>query len=303
MNTSTLELIGNTPSILLKNISSQYDNVKIHAKIESFNPGGCVKERIALAIIESMEKKKRIQPGDTIIEATSGNTGIGLALVCACKPYNLVLCMPDTMSMERRQILEAYGARLELTPGSQGMKGAITRAKELAEKHHWHEALQFSNPANPEIHRTSTAVEILSQMPELDYFVAGVGTGGTITGVGEVLKKHYPSIRIIAVEPSSSPVLSGGQPGPHKIQGIGAGFIPEVLNTKILDSVSTVSEQEAIKGARLLAQSEGILCGISSGAALAACLKIASQNKNITIGTLLPDTGERYLSTGIFKSE
>jgi cysteine synthase A len=296
------ELIGNTPVVRLNKVAGKDDAV-IWTKLESFNPGGSVKDRICLSMIEAAEKEGKIKPGATIIEPTSGNTGIGLAMVCAAKGYKLVLTMPETMSVERRMLLKAYGAELILTPGSEGMKGAVMRAEELAkENKNYFIPQQFKNPANPEIHRRTTAQEILRQVKEsIDAFVSGVGTGGTITGVGEVLKSKYPGIKIVAVEPAASPVLSGGTPGPHKIQGIGAGFIPDVLNMKIIDAIITVKDDEAKETAVRLAEKEGLLVGISSGAAAFAALKVARElGKGKTVVVIFPDTGERYLSTGLF---
>ena len=297
-----IELIGNTPVVRLNKMAGK-DDAAIWAKIESFNPGGSVKDRICLSMIEAAEKDKKIKPGATIIEPTSGNTGIGLAMVCAAKGYRLILTMPETMSIERRMLLKAYGAELILTSGSEGMRGAVKRAEELAkENKNYFMPQQFKNPANPDIHRRTTAQEILRQVKEsIDAFVSGVGTGGTITGVGEVLKSKYPGIKIVAVEPAASPVLSGGTPGPHKIQGIGAGFIPDVLNMKIIDLIITVKDDEAKETAVRLAEKEGLLVGISSGAAAFAALKVARElGKGKTVVVILPDTGERYLSTGLF---
>ena len=297
-----IELIGNTPVVRLNKMAGK-DDAAVWAKIESFNPGGSVKDRICLSMIEAAEKDKKIKPGATIIEPTSGNTGIGLAMVCAAKGYRLILTMPETMSIERRMLLKAYGAELILTPGSEGMRGAVKRAEELAkENKNYFMPQQFKNSANPDIHRRTTAQEILRQVKEsIDAFVSGVGTGGTITGVGEVLKSKYPGIKIVAVEPAASPVLSGGTPGPHKIQGIGAGFIPDVLNMKIIDSIITVKDDEAKETAVRLAEKEGLLVGISSGAAAFAALKVARElGKGKTVVVIFPDTGERYLSTGLF---
>jgi len=297
-----IELIGNTPVVRLNKMAGK-DDAAIWAKIESFNPGGSVKDRICLSMVEAAEKDKKIKPGAIIIEPTSGNTGIGLAMVCAAKGYRLILTMPETMSIERRMLLKAYGAELILTPGSEGMRGAVKRAEELAkENKNYFMPQQFKNPANPDIHRRTTAQEILRQVKEsIDAFVSGVGTGGTITGVGEVLKSKYPGIKIVAVEPAASPVLSGGTPGPHKIQGIGAGFIPDVLNVKIIDSIITVKDDEAKETAVRLAEQEGLLAGISSGAAAFAALKVARElGKGKTVVVIFPDTGERYLSTGLF---
>ena len=299
---NVLDLIGSTPVVKLHRLTSKED-ATIWAKLECFNPGGSVKDRICLAMIEAAEKEGQIQPGWTVVEPTSGNTGIGLAMVCAIKGYRLILTMPETMSLERRSLLAAYGAQLELTPGSEGMRGAIKRAEEIVQKNkNCFMPQQFKNKANPEIHRQTTALEILSQVKgRLDAFVAGVGTGGTITGVGEVLKKKLGSVKIVAVEPARSPVLSGGNPGPHKIQGIGAGFVPEVLNTSLIDQIIKVEDEEAIETARLLAKKEGLLVGISSGAAAFAALKVARElGRGKVVVVILPDSGERYLSTGLF---
>jgi len=297
-----LEQIGNVPLVRLKKLETD-NSAAIYAKIEAFNPGGSVKDRICLAMIEKAEQDGCLQPGNIVIEPTSGNTGIGLSMVCAVKGYKLILTMPDTMTIERRRLLSAYGAELILTPGAQGMRGAVLKAEELAAKHGYFLPQQFNNPANPEIHRKTTGPEILDAMKGLsiDGFVAGVGTGGTITGTGEVLKGHNPAIHIAAVEPADSPILSGGAPGPHKIQGIGAGFIPEVLNTKIYNEVITVSNEQAYDFTKRLAKEEGLLAGISSGAALYGALQVAKKlgkGKNVVV--ILPDTGERYLSTGVF---
>jgi cysteine synthase A len=297
-----LEQIGNVPLVRLKKLETD-NSAAIYAKIEAFNPGGSVKDRICLAMIEKAEQDGCLQPGNIVIEPTSGNTGIGLSMVCAVKGYKLILTMPDTMTIERRRLLSAYGAELILTPGAQGMRGAVLKAEELAAKHGYFLPQQFNNPANPEIHRKTTGPEILDAMKGLsiDGFVAGVGTGGTITGAGEVLKGHNPAIHIAAVEPADSPILSGGAPGPHKIQGIGAGFIPEVLNTKIYNEVITVSNEQAYDFTKRLAKEEGLLAGISSGAALYGALQVAKKlgkGKNVVV--ILPDTGERYLSTGVF---
>lgn len=297
-----LELIGSTPLVKLRKLPAQED-ATIWAKLEFFNPGGSVKDRICLAMIAAAEKEGKIRPGTTIVEPTSGNTGIGLAMVCAVKGYRLILTMPETMSVERRALLVAYGAQLELTPGNEGMRGAIKRAEEIVQKNkNCFMPQQFKNKANPEIHRQTTAREILSQIKgRIDAFVAGVGTGGTITGVGEVLKKKMGSVKIVAVEPARSAVLSGGNPGPHKIQGIGAGFIPEVLNTSIIDQIIKVEDEEAMETARLLARKEGLLVGISSGAAAFAALKLSRElGKGKVVVVILTDTGERYLSTGLF---
>jgi len=297
------ELIGQTPLVKLNKLVE--DNMaEVYVKLESFNPGSSVKDRIALAMIEAAEQAGILKPGATIVEPTSGNTGIGLAMVAASRGYKLILVMPETMSVERRNLLKAYGAELILTPGSEGMKGAVRRAEELlAQNPGYFLPQQFKNPANPEIHRKTTALEILEQTGgQLDAFVGGVGTGGTITGVGEVLKEKIPGIKVVAVEPAASPVLSGGNPGPHKIQGIGAGFVPDVLNTKIYDQVIQVANEDAMETARNLARNDGILVGISSGAAVWAALKVAKElgaGKRVVV--VAPDTGERYLSTELFQ--
>ncbi|GBF10643.1 cysteine synthase A [Tepidibacillus sp. HK-1] len=297
------ELIGNTPIVKLQHVGD--DDANIFVKLESFNPGGSVKDRIALQMIEDAEAEGKIKPGDTIIEATSGNTGIGAAMVAAAKGYRAIFVMPDTMSIERRNLLRAYGAKLVLTPGAEGMKGAITKANELVKKHGYFLLRQFENPSNPKAHRLNTAQEIYSQMDgKIDGFVAGIGTGGTITGVGEVLKEKNPTIHIVAVEPTDSPVLSGGNPGPHKLQGIGAGFIPDTLNTAIYDEIIQVTTEQAFNTAREIARTEGILIGISSGAAVYAAKQVAKRlgkGKNIVV--IAPDTGERYLSTPLFNFE
>jgi len=300
------ELIGNTPLVRLDRLAKGLD-VKLVAKLESFNPGGSVKDRIGEAMIEAAERDGRITPGKTvIIEPTSGNTGIALAFVCAAKGYKLVLTMPETMSLERRMLLKAYGAELVLTPGPDGMRGAVEKAEELvAEYGDAYVPQQFKNPANPEVHRRTTAEEIWRDTDgEVDFFVSGVGTGGTITGTGEVLKERKPSVQLVAVEPKASPVLSGGDPGPHRIQGIGAGFIPEVLNTSIYDEVVQVSNEDAEQMTRRLATETGILCGISSGAATHAALTVANRqtSKGKMVVVILPDTGERYLTTQLFGS-
>lgn len=296
------KLIGETPIVKL-NRSVDEDSADIYVKLEYFNPGSSVKDRIALAMIEAAEEQGILKPGDTIIEPTSGNTGIGLAMVAATKGYRLVVVMPDTMSLERRNLLRAYGAELHLTPGAEGMKGAIAKAEELVEKHGYFMPQQFKNEANPLIHERTTGQEIVQQMKDgLDAFVSGIGTGGTITGAGKVLREHFPNIKIFAVEPKDSPVLSGGSPGPHKIQGIGAGFVPPVLNTEIYDEVITIANEEAFEAARVTARLEGILGGISSGAAIAAAKKVAKQlGKGKKVLAILPDNGERYLSTALYQ--
>lgn len=301
---SITELIGDTPAVKLNRIVDE-DSADVYVKLEFMNPGSSVKDRIALAMIEAAEKEGKLKPGDTIIEPTSGNTGIGLAMVAAAKGYKAILVMPDTMSLERRNLLRAYGAELVLTPGSEGMRGAIRKAEELANEHGYFMPQQFKNEANPEIHRLTTGREIVEQMgDQLDAFVAGIGTGGTITGAGEVLREAYPNIKIYAVEPADSPVLSGGKPGPHKIQGIGAGFVPDILNTDIYDEVITVKTEEAFAAARRAAREEGILGGISSGAAIHAALKVAKQlGKGKKVLAIIPSNGERYLSTALYQFE
>lgn len=300
---SILDTIGDTPIVKLRNLPSE-DMAQVYVKVESFNPGGSVKDRIALRMIEDAEKSGKLKDGMTIIEPTSGNTGIGLAMVGAAKGYPVILVMPETMSIERRKLMQAYGAKLVLTPGTEGMKGAIAKAKELAEENNWFVPAQFDNPSNPKVHEETTAKEIVNAFEKngLDAFVAGVGTGGTITGVGNELKRMYTDIKIYAVEPEESPVLEGGQSGPHKIQGIGAGFVPSILNTEIYDQVLPVSSSEAMETAREIAKKEGILVGVSSGAALFAAIKVAKEmNPDQKVLVLLPDNGERYLSTELFQ--
>jgi cysteine synthase A len=302
------ELIGNTPLLELTNYNREQGlQATILAKLEYFNPLGSVKDRIGFAMIQDAEDRGVLKKESVIIEPTSGNTGVALAFVAAAKGYRLILTMPDTFSMERRNLLKALGAELVLTPGSEGMKGAIRRAEELAaETPGSFIPQQFKNPANPAIHRKTTAEEIWRDTEgKVDIFVAGVGTGGTITGVGERLKAHKPGVQIIAVEPDDSPVLSGGSPGPHKIQGIGAGFVPEVLNREIIDEVFRVKNTDAFAASRSLARNEGLLVGISSGAAAHAATEIAKrpENKGKTIVALLPDTGERYLSTALYQQD
>jgi cysteine synthase A len=298
------ELIGETPIVKLNRLVED-GSAEVYVKLEFMNPGSSVKDRIAIAMIEDAEQRGIIKPGDTIVEPTSGNTGIGLAMVCAAKGYKAVLVMPETMSVERRNLLRAYGAELVLTPGTEGMKGAIKRADEIAKEKGYFMPQQFNNLSNPEIHRRTTGPEIVKQMGEqLDAFVAGVGTGGTITGAGEVLKGNYPDIKIIAVEPVDSPVLSGGNPGPHKIQGIGAGFVPSILNENIYDEVIKVSNDEAFEYARKMGVNEGILVGISSGAAVCAALQVAKRlGAGKKVLTVIPSNGERYLSTPLFQFE
>ncbi|MGD8622971.1 MAG: cysteine synthase A [Anaerolineae bacterium] len=298
---NVLELIGNTPLVRLRRLPPQ-GAAQVWAKLERANPGGSVKDRIALAMIEAAERDGHLGPGSVIVEPTSGNTGIGLAMVAAVKGYRLILTMPETMTAERRALMEAYGAELILTPGDQGMKGAIDEAEKLVGEHGYFMPQQFKNPANPEIHRQTTAAEILAQVGHLDAFVAGVGTGGTITGVGEVLKDTLPGVRIVAVEPAGSPVLSGGSPGSHKIPGIGAGFVPDVFNASAVDQVMRVKDDDAWQMARRLSSQEGILSGISAGAAAWAAVQVAvelGQGKVVVV--VLPDTGERYLSTSLFQ--
>ncbi|MBE5968682.1 MAG: cysteine synthase A [Lachnospiraceae bacterium] len=303
---SSLELVGNTPLLKLNNYTKKVgiDKATILAKLEYLNPAGSVKDRVALAMIEDGEKKGTIKPGATIIEPTSGNTGIGLAAVAAAKGYRAIFTLPDTMSVERRNLLKAYGAEIVLTEGAKGMKGAIAKAEELLNEIEGAVIPgQFVNPANPAIHKATTGPEIWEQTDgKVDIFVAGVGTGGTVTGVGEFLKEKNPNVKIVAVEPATSPVLSEGKAGAHKIQGIGAGFVPDVLNTKIYDEVITIENEDAFEEGRNFAVSEGILVGISSGAALKAASILAARPENAgkTIVALLPDSGDRYLSTALF---
>ncbi len=305
---SSLELIGNTPLLKLNNYSKKtgINNATILAKLEYLNPAGSVKDRIALAMIEDAEKAGKLKPGATIIEPTSGNTGIGLAAVATAKGYKAILTLPDTMSVERRNLLKAYGAEIVLTEGSKGMKGAIAKAEELNREIEGSVILgQFVNPANPKIHRETTGPEIWDQTDgKVDIFVAGVGTGGTLTGVGEFLKSKNPDVKVIAVEPASSPVLSKGTAGAHKIQGIGAGFVPETLNTEIYDEVLAIENEDAFVEGKNFAISEGVLVGISSGAALKAASILAArpENKGKNIVVLLPDSGDRYLSTALFSN-
>jgi len=304
LHKNILSLIGNTPLVKINHLCSP-DDAEIWAKLESNNPGGSVKDRIALSMIEAAESDGRLKPGGMIIEPTSGNTGIGLAMVAKVKGYRIILVMPETMSMERRQLLQAFGAEIILTEGKKGMRGAIEKAGDICKNNpDYFMPQQFENPANPEIHKRTTAIEIINNLGEVpDAFVSGVGTGGTITGVGEIFRAKKPDVLIIAVEPSASPVLSGGNPGSHKIQGIGAGFIPGVLNTKIYDEIIPVTDDDAAETTRALSLKEGILVGISSGAALWASLQIAKRlGKGKRVVVILPDRGERYLSTGLFIS-
>ena len=300
-----LELVGNTPLVEVKNIEEELGlEARILVKLEYFNPAGSVKDRIAKAMIEDAEEKGLLKEGSVIIEPTSGNTGIGLASIAAVKGYRIILTMPETMSVERRNILKAYGAEIVLTEGAKGMKGAIEKADELAKEIPGsYIPGQFVNPANPEVHRKTTGPEIWKDTDgEVDLFIAGVGTGGTLTGVGEYLKSQNPDVKIVALEPASSPVLSTGKGGPHKIQGIGAGFVPDVLNTTVYDEIFTVENDDAFATGKLLAKKEGILVGISSGAALYGAIELAKRpkNKGKTIVELLPDTGDRYYSTPLF---
>ncbi|OLN32298.1 cysteine synthase A [Desulfosporosinus metallidurans] len=298
---SITDLIGQTPLVRLRRVVKP-GMANVYVKVESFNPGGSIKDRIALGMIRDAEERGVLRSGGTIVEPTSGNTGIGLAMIAAARGYRLIVVMPDTMSIERRMLMAAYGAEFVLTPGAEGMNGAIKEAKRLiAENPDYFMPQQFENPANPEAHRRSTALELLEQLNEIDAFVAGIGTGGTITGVGEIIKARRPELKIIGVEPASSPVISGGKPGSHKIQGIGAGFVPEVLNKSILDELIQVSNENAYELTRRLAREEGLLVGISSGAAISAALQVAEQlgeGKNVVV--IAPDSGERYLSTDLF---
>ena len=302
------DLIGNTPLLELGNFNREHEaGATIIAKLEYFNPGGSVKDRIGFSMIEEAEKQGLINKESVIIEPTSGNTGIALAFIAAAKGYRLILAMPETMSTERRNLLKALGAELVLTPGSEGMLGAIKKANELHVIYpNSFIPQQFNNPANPQIHRTTTAVEIWNDTDgQIDFFVSGVGTGGTITGVGEVLKERNPAIKIIAVEPFDSQVIAGGKPGPHKIQGIGAGFLPEILNRDIIDEIIPVRNEDALRTGRELARTEGLIVGISSGAAVYAALQLAQREENLgkRIVVILPDTGERYLSTLLYQFE
>ncbi|RIN98583.1 cysteine synthase A [Mammaliicoccus sciuri] len=300
-----VELIGDTPVVKLNKVVEE-GSADVYVKLEYQNPGSSVKDRIGLAMIEAAEKEGEIKPGDTIIEPTSGNTGIGLAMVAAAKGYKAVFVMPDTMSSERRALLKAYGAELVLTPGAEGMKGAIKKAKELKEETGYFEPQQFENPANPKVHELTTGPELVEQFEglQIDAFLAGVGTGGTLSGAGKVLKEKYPNIQVVAIEPEASPILSGGSPGPHKLQGLGAGFVPDTLNTDVYDDVIKVGNEEAMEMSRKVAKEEGILGGISSGAAIVAALKKAKElGAGKTVVTVLPSNGERYLSTPLYAFE
>lgn len=298
------ETIGNTPLVRLNRLV-EGDMAEVLVKLEYFNPGGSVKDRAALSMIEEAERQGLLKPGHTIIEPTSGNTGIGLAMVGAAKGYRIIFVMPETMSIERRKLMKAYGAEIVLTEGAKGMRGAIEMAEKLANENGYFMPQQFNNPANPAAHVKTTAKELLNQTGgNIDAFVASVGTGGTITGIGQVLKSEIPGIQIIAVEPKDSPVLSGGEPGPHKIQGIGAGFIPKILDTTVYDEIQRITTEEAFETARKMGKMEGILVGISSGAAIFAALKKAkSLGKGKRVVVIAPDTGERYLSTELFDME
>lgn len=300
-----VELIGDTPVVKLNKVVEE-GSADVYVKLEYQNPGSSVKDRIGLAMIEAAEKEGKIKPGDTIIEPTSGNTGIGLAMVAAAKGYKAVFVMPDTMSSERRALLKAYGAELVLTPGAEGMKGAIKKAKELKEEKGYFEPQQFENPANPKVHELTTGPELVEQFEgvQIDAFLAGVGTGGTLSGAGKVLKEKYPNIQVVAIEPEASPILSGGSPGPHKLQGLGAGFVPDTLNTDVYDDVIKVGNEEAMEMSRKVAKEEGILGGISSGAAIVAALKKAKElGEGKTVVTVFPSNGERYLSTPLYAFE
>ncbi|WP_166245679.1 cysteine synthase A [Paenibacillus turpanensis] len=302
------QLIGDTPLVKLNRVVPE-DSAEVYVKLEYQNPGASVKDRIAINMIESAEREGKLNPGDTIVEPTSGNTGIGLAMVAAAKGYKAILVMPETMSMERRNLLRAYGAELVLTPGPEGMKGAIRRAEELkAENPSYFMPQQFDNRANVEIHRLTTGPEIVEAIKshdgQLDAFISGIGTGGTITGAGGVLKEAFPGLKVFAVEPAASPVLSGGKPGPHKIQGIGAGFVPSILNTEIYDEVIQVENEDAFATSRRVAKEEGILGGISSGAAIYAALQVAKKlGKGKRVVAIVPSNGERYLSTPLYQFE
>lgn len=301
---SVVDLIGGTPIVKLNRLVEDDASADVYLKLEYMNPGSSVKDRIALAMIEAAEKSGDLKPGSTIIEPTSGNTGIGLAMVAAAKGYRSILVMPETMSIERRRLLKAYGAELVLTPGPEGMGGAIRKAEELAKENGYFIPQQFKNISNPEVHRLTTGPEIIDAFGDegLDAFIAGIGTGGTITGAGEVLKEKYKDIKIYAVEPADSPVLSGGKPGPHKIQGIGAGFIPDILNSEVYEGIIQVSTDQAFEYARRAGKEEGVLGGISSGAAIYAALQVAKElGKGKKVLAIIPSNGERYLSTPLYQ--
>jgi cysteine synthase A len=298
---SVAELVGQTPIVKLNRLVDE-NSAEVYLKLEYFNPGSSVKDRIGLAMIEAAEEQGIIKPGDTIVEPTSGNTGIGLAMIAAAKGYKAVFVMPETMSLERRNLLRAYGAELVLTPGPEGMKGAIAKAEELVKERGYFLPQQFQNPANPEVHKRTTGKEIVEQMDQLDAFIAGIGTGGTITGAGSVLREKFPDIKIYAVEPKDSAVLSGGKPGAHKLQGLGAGFVPAVLDTKVYDEIIQVTTENAFEAARRAGREEGILGGISSGAAIYAALEVAKKlGKGKKVLAIVPDNGERYLSTTLYQ--
>lgn len=295
-----LELIGNTPIIKVNNLVDE-NSAEVYVKLEKFNVGGSVKDRAALGMIEKAESLGLINPGDTIVEPTSGNTGIALAMIGKLKGYNVTIIMPDTMSKERRALIKAYGADLILTPGTKGMKGAIEKANELVKEKGYFLPQQFENVANPEKHYETTAIEIINDLSDLDYFVSGVGTGGTITGIGKYLKEHIDGVKVIAVEPESSPVISGGEPGPHKIQGIGAGFVPSIYKEEYVDEVVKVSNEDAYKIAKDFSSEEGVLVGISSGAAIYAAIELAKKlGKGKKVLAIAPDGGEKYISTGLY---
>ncbi|WP_128896575.1 cysteine synthase A [Longirhabdus pacifica] len=302
------EVIGGTPLVKLNRVVPE-DAAEVYVKLEFQNPGASVKDRIAISMIEDAEQTGALKPGDTIIEPTSGNTGIGLAMVAAAKGYKAILVMPETMSLERRNLLRAYGAELVLTPGAEGMKGAIKKAEDIHADHpDYFMPQQFNNKANVKVHRETTGPEIVKAIQDhdgnLDAFVAGIGTGGTISGTGEILKEHFPGIQIVAVEPAASPILSGGKPGPHKIQGIGAGFVPSILNTQVYDEIITIENEHAFEMARKIAKEEGILCGISSGANVHAAIQVAKKlGKGKRVIAVIPSNGERYLSTPLFQFE
>lgn len=297
---NVLDLIGNTPVLKIGNVDAG-ERGDVFLKLEKYNPAGSIKDRAALGMIEKAEKEGKIQPGDTLVEPTSGNMGIGIAMIGKLKGYKVVIVMPESMSKERRSLVKAYGAELVLTEGAKGMKGAIAKAEELVKEKGYFMPQQFINPANPEKHYETTAAEILKDIPDLDVFVAGVGTGGTISGIGKKLKEMKKDITIIAVEPSNSPVLSGGKPGAHKIQGIGAGFVPEIYDKNVVDKVMQITDEEAYEGARQVAAKEGILVGISAGAALMAALKTAKEiGKGKKVLAIAPDGGEKYISMGLY---